>query len=61
VIYNHTDQVDGFLYMSRRKDDEEAIVLFDRAAHKVKMKRAIPLASHPDFGQVAADFDIRGI
>jgi hypothetical protein len=61
VIYNHRDQVDGFLYMSRHKDDEEAIVLFDRAAHKVKMTRAIPLAAHPDFGQVATDFNIRGI
>ena len=47
--------------MSRHKDDEEAIVLFDRAAHKIKMKSAIPLVAHPDFGQVATDFNIRGI
>lgn len=59
VIHQHRDNVDGILYMSRHKNDEKAIVLFDRAAHKLKMSSATPLSAHPDFGQVATDLYIR--
>lgn len=59
VVHGHSDNVDGFLYMSRHKNDEKAIVLFDRAEHKLKMTAATPLHEHPDFGQVATDMYIR--
>lgn len=57
-LHAHADQVDGFLYMSRHKNDEKAIVLFNRAASKVKMHSAIPLSTHPEFGKIAMDFRI---
>lgn len=59
AIYHHPDRVDGFVYMSRHKNDEKAIVLFDRASGKVRMTAATPLASHPEFGQAATDLYIR--
>ena len=59
AIHSHPDTVDGFLYMSRHKNDEKAVVLFDRAAHKLRMKDARVLHKHRDFGQVATDLYIR--
>lgn len=59
AVHSHPDQVDGFIYMSRHKNDERAVVLFDRAAHKLKMMSATLLSEHPDFGQTAADLYIR--
>lgn len=59
AIHSHPDQVDGFIYMSRHKNDETAVVIFDRAAHKVRMTFATLLSAHPDFGQIAADLYIR--
>jgi hypothetical protein len=58
-VHRHNDRVDGFVYMSRHKNDEKAIVLFDRAASKLRMKSAIPLHLHPVFGRVALDLYIR--
>lgn len=59
AVHAHLDLVDGFLYMSRHKNDEKAVVLFDRAAHKVKVKDAGFLHKHPGFGQVATELYIR--
>lgn len=59
AIYDHPDEVDGILYMSRHKNDEKAIVVFDRAAHKIKMRSATRLSEHADFGRVGSDFNIR--
>lgn len=58
-IYNHPGLVDGFLYMSRHKNDEKAIVLFDRASCKLHMKVAARLTAHPEFGQTATNLFIR--
>jgi hypothetical protein len=58
-VHQHADKVDGMLYMSRHKNDEKAIVMFDRAAHKLSMTKATRLHEHPDFGQVATDLYIR--
>ena len=60
AVHAHQDNVDGFVYMSRHKNDDKAIVLFDRAATKLRMVSATPLHRHPDFGQVATDLYIRG-
>jgi hypothetical protein len=59
AVHAHASNVDGFLYMSRHKNDEKAIVLFDRAAQKLWMAKATPLHQHPDFGQVATALCIR--
>jgi hypothetical protein len=59
AVHDHPDQVDGFVYMSRHKNDEKAVVLFDRAAPKLKMTDAEFLHDHEDFGQVATDFCLR--
>ena len=61
AIHSHPDTVDGFLYMSRHKNDEKAVILFDRAAHKLRMKDARVLHKHRDFGQVATDLYIRSV
>lgn len=60
ALHAHPDNVDGFLYMSRHKSDEKAIVLFDRAAPKLRVRSATRLSEHPEFGRVATDFRIRG-
>ena len=53
VIHAHPDKVDGLLYMSRHKNDEKALVLFDRCARKLSMASAAPLATHAGFGDAA--------
>jgi len=53
AIYDHPDQVDGFIYMSRHLNTEKAVVLFDRASAKIKMDKAIRLTSHPGFAAAA--------
>lgn len=60
-IHGHADQVDGFLYMSRHKNDEKAVVLYDRAADKLHMREATPLHKHPEFGQVGTDLGIKAV
>ena len=59
AIHAHADQVDGFLYMSRHKNDEKAVVLFDRGRAKLTMESAEPLLGHPDFGTAATALFIR--
>lgn len=59
TIQAHPGSVDGFVYMSRHKNDEKAVVLFDLAAGKLRMREATPLHLHPDFGQVGTDLCIR--
>ncbi|MDB5822976.1 MAG: hypothetical protein JWR21_1680 [Herminiimonas sp.] len=60
-VYAHPDAVDGLVYMSRQKNDDKAVVLFDRACDKLKMTRATPLHSHPAFGTVATELNIRAL
>jgi len=59
AVHAHTGNVDGILYMSRHKNDEKAVVLFDRAAGKLRMREASPLSEHPGFGQVGMDLGIQ--
>lgn len=59
AIHAHSDAVDGIVYMSRHKNDERAVVLFDRAAHKLHVTAAVALDRHPDFGAVIAALSIR--
>ncbi|UVW30728.1 RES family NAD+ phosphorylase [Massilia sp. H6] len=59
AVHSHPDQVDGILYMSRHKNDEKAVVLFDRGAGKLHMREVTPLHEHPEFGQVGTDLCIK--
>lgn len=59
AIHAHPDQVDGLLYMSRHKNDEKALVLFDRCKARLTMVSATPLSVHPDLGQAATLLGIR--
>ncbi|AXA90827.1 RES family NAD+ phosphorylase [Massilia sp. YMA4] len=61
AVHRHPDEVDGFLYMSRHKNDEKAVVLFERAAGKLHMRKATPLHEHPEFGQVGTDLGIKAV
>ncbi len=47
AIYEHPQELDGVLYMSRHINDQHAIVLFDRAEHKLGP------AVYRDLGDVA--------
>lgn len=52
AVAAHPDEVDGFLYMSRRVNDSLAVVLFERdsaSRPRLTMTTALPLAQHPDF------------
>lgn len=43
AIYRHPQKVDGLVYMSRHVNDQKAVVLFDRGAHKLRAPRYQPL------------------
>lgn len=58
AIHNHRDKVDGFRYVSRHFNTKMCYVIFDRAAHKLKMNKATLLSLHPDFGSVATSLYI---
>jgi hypothetical protein len=53
ALHRHPDQVDGFIYMSRHLNTEQAVVLFDRAASRIRMATAVPLPSCPGFAHAA--------
>lgn len=59
AVHAHPAAVDGFVYMSRHKNDEKAVVLFDRARDKLVMESATPLFEHPGFGDAGTDLSIR--
>jgi len=53
AVFRHGDAVDGFLYMSRHLNTEQAVVLFDRAGGKIRLASAIPLPSCPGLAAAA--------
>jgi len=59
AIYNHPENVDGFIYMSHHLNTEKAVVLFERATTKVKMDKATPLLSYSGFAKAAKTLGIR--
>lgn len=59
AIHAHADRVDGLLYISRHKNDEKALVLFDRAASKIRTISVTPLSIHTGFGPAARMLGIR--
>lgn len=57
-MHRHKEQVDGFLYMSRHMNTAQALVLFDRAASKLRLKDAIRFRDHPEAAGVLRDFNV---
>lgn len=63
AVFDHPQQVDGFLYMSRRVNDSVAVVLFERDPNKpiaLKPSNPIGLAAHPDFSTSANQLRLSG-
>ncbi|AOI77856.1 RES family NAD+ phosphorylase [Burkholderia sp. NRF60-BP8] len=58
AVHRHPRRVDGFLYMSRHLNTSEALVLFDRAEHKLSLGNAVPFRHHPDAARVLRDFNV---
>lgn len=56
AIHQHPQKVDGILYMSRHLNSEMAVVLFDRAGHKIHSTRYVLLMDYP--GALRAAFDL---
>lgn len=56
AVFDHPEQVDGFLYMSRRVNDSVAVVLFERNAVTplpLTASKAVKLELHPEFAASA--------
>lgn len=58
AIHRHPDEVDGFLYMSRHLNTEQAVVLFDRAGPAIRLVSATPVPSCTGFAAAAAQLGI---
>jgi hypothetical protein len=59
AIYRHPQKVDGIVYMSRHVNDAKAVVLFDRAAPKVRAIRYLPLPDAPGVARTLTALHIR--
>lgn len=71
AVYDHPQQVDGLLYMSRGVNDSVAVVLFERDPKKAAaLKASTPvrlsehpdrLSEHPEFAASAKQLRLSGI
>ena len=64
AVYDHPQQVDGLLYMSRRVNDSVAVVLFERDPKKAAALTAstpVRLSEHPEFAASAKQLRLSGI
>jgi hypothetical protein len=57
-IHAHPDQVDGMIYMSRHVTDQKAVVLFDRAKHRLTKPNHTLLINHSEFARIVSLFNI---
>lgn len=58
AVHGNPEIFDGFIYMSRHLNTEKAVVLFDRASAKIRMRKATALLSVPEFAQTMKLFNI---
>ena len=58
AVHRHSELVDRFVYMSRHMNNEEALVLFDRAKPKILVREAIAFADFPGAARVLMDFHV---
>lgn len=64
AVYDHPQQVDGFLYMSRRVNNSVAVVLFERDPKKppvLKPSSPVRLCAHPEFAASVRQLRLIGI
>ncbi len=61
AVHDHGAGVDGFLYISRHVNTEEALVVFERAKKKIKLKEAVKFLDYPGAARVLADFRVHPI
>ncbi|WP_223277348.1 MULTISPECIES: hypothetical protein [Cupriavidus] len=57
-MHDHPSDVDGFLYMSRHVNTEEALVVFERARKKLTLKDAVSFLDYPHAARVMKSFNI---
>lgn len=57
ALHNHPTGIDGLIYMSRHVNNKRAVVVFERAAHKLGMPSYKPLPNAS--GALAAVMDLR--
>lgn len=57
----HSANVDGFVYMSRHVNTQKAVLLFDRARHKITMRCATELPKFPGFYHATRKLGLTGI
>lgn len=58
AIHDHPRQVDGMIYMGRNLNTEEAVVIFERAAHKLNGVFGETVFWHPEFLALARKYHI---
>lgn len=58
AIHDHSQAVDGLLYMARHVNDRHAVVLFDRAASKLGPPTIRRLSEEPDYARAVDDLCI---
>jgi hypothetical protein len=58
AVHEHPQNVDGIVYQAKNLNDEQAVVVFDRARYKFKRAHSLPLLRHPERGQLLTDFKV---
>lgn len=61
AVHQNHSHVDGFMYMSRHMNTQKAVVLFDRAKHKIRMLTATELVRANGFAHAAKRLGLVGI
>jgi RES domain len=60
ALHSHPAKVDGLLYMSKQVNDEQAVVIFNRARRKFKSASFTTLPHAPGFDVAIKALNIRG-
>lgn len=61
AVYRNPAEFDGFIYASRHVTLSKALVLFDRARHKLQSKSSTSLIVTPGYAAIARKFGIVGM
>jgi hypothetical protein len=59
AIHQHPQKVDGFLYVSRHHNKEDALVVFSRARKKIKLATAVDFGEYAGAAKVLIDFRVQ--
>lgn len=58
AVFNNPADVDGFIYMSRHLNTDKAVILFDRAKHKLRPLTPTKLVDSAGFDDLMRMFNI---